>query len=111
MTKKDDKWVIISLVVVIAIEAVGWFISAGILMNKIDVNFDHIKENKSSIEQLRNVNDRLIRIEVLIESVLTSNLKITESLTIVEAEQQRQGTKVNESFEHSKSIERHVYGK
>lgn len=46
MAKKDDKWVIISLVVVIAIEAVGWFISAGILMNKIDVNFDHIKRKQ-----------------------------------------------------------------
>ena len=100
MAKKDDKWVILSLVVVIAIEAVGWFISVGVMMNKIDENAMDIADNKNAIVELRKVNNRLIRIEVLMETVVVGNSKISENLAVVAAEQQKRGPIVREAAIH-----------
>jgi len=104
MIAKKDSGVIISLVVVIALEAVGWFVSVGVVMNKMDALDLRVSDTEDAIENLYKVNDRLIRIEVLMESVVAGNTKITENLAIVAAEQQKRGPLVYEAFDHAKKF-------
>jgi len=100
MGAKKDSSVIISLVAVIAIEALGWAISVGYMMNEMGALELRVSDTEDAIDNLHRVNDRLIRIEVLMETVVVGNNKITESLAIVAAEQQKRGPVVREAAVH-----------
>ena len=111
MSVKKNGDIVISLVVVIAIEALGWAISVGYMMNKMDALELRVSDTEDAIENLHKVNNRLIRIEVLMESVVVGNAKITENMAIVAAEQQKRGIKIDEAFDHSKNVKQHFYSK
>jgi len=113
MTNRQDdafgRRVVGFLVGALILEGLGGLYYAGELVNKIENNTAVIKQNSRAIDQLRSVNNRLIRIEVLIESVLASNIDAAKNIGIVRSEQERRGTMVEESFKHINNKDKHYH--
>ena len=108
--RMDDAFgrkIIGALIVALIVEGLGWVYSVGVLVNKIDTLAKSVIENKREIEQLRKVNNRLIRIEVLMETVVVGNNKNSENQAIFSAEQQRRGPLIEDATRHLRNARVH----
>lgn len=109
-TRQDDAFgrkVIGSLIAALLLELVGWVYSVGVLVNKIESNAEDIHTIQRQIEALQKVNNRLIRIEVLMETVVVGNNKISENQAIFSAEQQKRGPLIEDAMRHVRNSKVH----